>query len=169
MFSLFQKETSHKDGAALRLLEAVSGAARSAELFGPDRIADTFDGRFEAMALFSWLAVERLKGEGAGQKLAQDFTDAVFDAFDAGLREAAIGDLSVAKKIKRLAASYYGRLAAYGACEGPDALSVALARNIWDRDGAPFAPELAQRIWALKTRLAATPLAGLSDQRAWAR
>jgi cytochrome b pre-mRNA-processing protein 3 len=167
MFSLFRSKASHEDGAALRLLGAVSRAARSPDLFGPGRIADTFDGRFEAMALFSWLAVERLKGQAGGEKLAQTFTDAVFASFDAGLREAAIGDLSVAKKIKKLAASYYGRLAAYGACDGPEALAAALARNIWNGQGAAFAPELSQRIWALKQRLAATPLNALDDSGVW--
>src|SRR3546814_5649296 len=45
--------------------------------------------------------------------------DILFDDMDQTLREIGVGDLSVGKKIKALASSFYGRVAAYE--EGLDA------------------------------------------------
>ncbi|MEZ6021914.1 MAG: ubiquinol-cytochrome C chaperone family protein [Hyphomonadaceae bacterium] len=45
--------------------------------------------------------------------MAQAFTDTLFRFFDAGLREAGVGDLTVPKRMHKLAASFYGRLNAY--------------------------------------------------------
>src|SRR5262245_44603762 len=112
----FSRSRAAEDAAAL--LEAVQAASRRPAFFGPGRVADTLEGRFELMALNGALALIRLKAEPGAEPLAQDFTDLLFKSFDAGLREAAVGDLSVPKRMRRLAGDFYGRLNAYsGALE----------------------------------------------------
>jgi len=74
-----------------------SGQPQS-RLFGEGRIADTLEGRFELMTLHAAWALIRLKRKPSAEALGQTFTDALFSQFDAGLREAAVGDLAVPKR-----------------------------------------------------------------------
>ncbi len=114
-----------------RLLACVAEASRRAEFYGPGRIADTLDGRFELMALHAVLALRRLRQDPAQTRLSQLFTDKLFRHLDAGLREAGVGDLSVPKRMHKMAAAFYGRLNAYDLAlqDGRAALEAALTRN----------------------------------------
>lgn len=126
----FRRSRAQQD--AERLLGAVTTVSRNPALFRAGRIPDTLEGRFEAMTLFSALALVRLQRETALEPLAQAFTDKLFRHFDAGLREAGTSDTAVGKRMHKLASSFYGRLAAYGAAvESGDAtaLGEAVARN----------------------------------------
>jgi cytochrome b pre-mRNA-processing protein 3 len=160
--------------AARRLLMALSEPARAPELFGEGRAPDTFDGRFEIMTLFGALAMRRLKAEPGAGRLAQAFADLLFRSFDEGLREAGVGDLSVAKHMKKLAGAFYGRLSAYdSALNEPDraarlaALAAALSRNIWNKDSVPFAPNLAEAASGLAENLESAPLDALGEAGTW--
>jgi len=131
---------------AERLLAGVTGASRRAVFYGPGRVPDTLDGRFQVMALNGSVALLRLQADPALSPLAQAFTDALFSQFDAGLREAGVSDTSVPKRMHALAGEFYGRLQAYGAAiaaaDAP-ALVTAIGRNIWRDDTHPFAAALA--------------------------
>ena len=167
-FQLFGKSAAFE--AADRILEAVSQAARAPDLYGEGRVPDTLTGRFELMTAFSALALLRLKSAPEADRVGQLFTDRLFRHFDAGLREAGVGDLSVAKRMKALAGAFYGRLGAYGgALDDETALVAALTRNIWDADGAPFAVVLARRLRALRARFATAPPQALEDAASWSR
>ncbi len=94
-------------------------------------VGDTLDGRFDMIALHTYLVLHRLKG------LEPDFRQALVDAFfsdmDRSLREMGVGDISVGKKVRKMAEVFYGRIAAYDAAlagEG-NALAAALARNVF--------------------------------------
>jgi cytochrome b pre-mRNA-processing protein 3 len=155
---------------ARAIVAAVTAAARLPALFGPGRAPDTFDGRFQMATLHAVIALRRLRGEPGAASLTQRFLDMLFRDFDAGLREAGVGDLSVPRHMKKIARAFYGRLKAYDAAlsAGDRAgLAAALSRNIWDADQAPFAPALAERAAALAAALAAQPLSALSTPRAW--
>ena len=86
------------------------------------------------MALHAFLVMHRLKGGGeAAHALGQRFFDIFFDDLDQTMREMGVGDLSVGKKVKKLASSFYGRITAYetGLAEGAGALQEAIRRNIY--------------------------------------
>jgi cytochrome b pre-mRNA-processing protein 3 len=50
---------------------------------------------------------------------------------DASLREMGAGDLGVGKRVQRMAAGFYGRVAAYDAAASEPALADALRRNLY--------------------------------------
>jgi cytochrome b pre-mRNA-processing protein 3 len=155
---------------AQRLLDAVTVASRRPAFFGDGRISDTLEGRFELMTLHAALALIRLKGEPSRAELAQRFTDLLFRFLDAGLREAGVGDLSVPKRMRALAGSFYGRLEAYASAltagdEG--ALRAALGRNILGDEEGPFAVPLAEYAIATGRRHKAEPCERLFAAPAW--
>lgn len=127
---------------AERLLDAVTAVGRNPALFRAGRVPDTLEGRFEAMTLFSALALVRLQREPDLEPLAQAFTDKLFRHFDAGLREAGTSDTAVSKRMHKLASFFYGRLEAYAAAlqsGDASALGEAIARNTQAVDIAPIA------------------------------
>lgn len=139
------------------LFAHVTAAARDPAYFGDGKTPDTPDGRFEVLTLFSFLLFRRLKGEGPeAEEVSQEVFNALFKSFDQALRDLGVGDLSVGKRIRKLAESFYGRIAVYDAAlDSPDAdaLADALARNVLGQDsadaGGAFARELAEsgRAW----------------------
>jgi cytochrome b pre-mRNA-processing protein 3 len=148
----------------------VNAAARQEDLYGAERTPDTFDGRFQLLCLYAALAMRRLRASPEAAKLAQHFSDALFQSFDDGLREAGVGDLAVPKQMKKIAKAFYGRLTAYDAAitaaDGP-ALTSALSRNIWDIEEAPFAGALAGRVEALAARLSEAAPERLAEPQLW--
>jgi len=155
---------------AARLLEAVVAASRRPEFYGPGRVPDTLEGRFELLTLNAALALVRLKAAPEAAGLAQGFTDRLFRHIDSGLREAGVGDMTVPKRMRRLAGGFYGRLDAYAAAlAAPEALGAAIGRNILGDGGDPvFAGRLAAYAADLAARQAGTPPAALTEPDAWA-
>lgn len=88
--------------------------ARRPELYRDLGVADRIDARFELYVLHLSLLLARLKGEG---EAAAETGQAVFDTFvgalDDSLRELGVGDLSVAKKMRKLGEAVYGRVIGY--------------------------------------------------------
>lgn len=150
---------------------ALTEAARRPALYGPGRIPDTIDGRFEAAVLHAALALERLAQAPETGRAAQLLTDRFFRFLDSGLREAGVGDLSVPRKMKALAGAAYGRFGAYRAAlkAGDGAgLAAALARNIWNEEAAgPFAGALAEGMLRAHGAFAAGPVEALGEPAAW--
>jgi cytochrome b pre-mRNA-processing protein 3 len=97
--------------AGRRLYDSAAKQARSPNLYTLMGVPDTLEGRFELYTLHVALVVERLRGQG---DVAAEVSQATFDAYvrglDDALREIGVGDLSVGKKMKKLAAAFYGRL-----------------------------------------------------------
>ena len=65
--------------------------------------------------------------------------DEFFRDMDRSLRELGVGDISVGKKVRKMAEVFYGRIAAYDAAlagEG-DGLVPVIARNVFPDDPAP--------------------------------
>ena len=88
--------------------------ARRPALYRDLGVADRIDSRFELYVLHLALLLTRLKGEGES---ASETGQAVFDAFVGALgdslRELGVGDLSVAKKMRKLGEAVYGRVVGY--------------------------------------------------------
>lgn len=116
-----------------RLLYArIVQQARRTEFYTAHDVPDTLDGRFEMIALHTFLVLHRLKRMGA-EPLAQALFDVLFLDMDENLREMGVGDLSVGKRVKQMIRAFYGRIAAYeaGLEAAPGALEAALERNLY--------------------------------------
>jgi cytochrome b pre-mRNA-processing protein 3 len=132
MFAAFRSDPLGA-AAALAYRRVVEQARRPA-FFIECGVPDTIDGRFELICLHAFLYLHRLKRERPqAARLAQRFFDTMFADFDRSLREMGTGDLSVGREVKRMAAAFYGRIAAYEAgLEADEAeLAPALARNLY--------------------------------------
>lgn len=150
--------------AAGRALYAAAVAqARTPELYAALGAPDTPEGRFEVYGLHVYLLLARLKDQGPQ---AAETSQAVFDTFtsalDHSLRELAVGDLSVGKRMRKLAEAFYGRIKGYEAALAslPDtaALEGLLARTLYaGADDAPAA-DMAAYVLARRTALAEQPL-----------
>ena len=125
----------------------IVAAARAPALYQQAGVADTIEGRFEMVVLHAALLVRRLLALGPqGAEMAQELVDRVFRGFEDALREMAIGDAGVARRIKTMAGDFAGRSRAYAAAldSGDEAgLAAALARNVY---GAPTSPPEAIRL-----------------------
>ena len=110
-------------------------AARHPGLFRPPyEIPDTLDGRFDVVVLLSFLLVRRLESlANPAPEIAQELVNKLFEHFDSGLREMGVGDLSVPKRMKKLAEAFGGRNVAYRTAFAGDesGLAAALARNVY--------------------------------------
>ena len=128
-------------------------------------VPDTLDGRFELLALHAFLVLRRLKRDhDVTEAFAQELFDTMFADLDRALREMGVGDLGVGRRVKEMAAGFYGRIVAYdkGLADGA-ALDAALRRNLY----GTAAPSEAQRAEAATyvlrqaAALEAQPLAAL--------
>jgi cytochrome b pre-mRNA-processing protein 3 len=133
-----------------RIHGAIVVAARQPHLYGTCGVADSFEGRFEMVALHAALVLRRLRDlEQPGPQIAQDVVDRVFDHFDVALREIGISDVAVPKRMKKLAESFFGRAAAYDAAlrdESDAPLAAALARNVFGSPAPAGTTENAQAL-----------------------
>jgi cytochrome b pre-mRNA-processing protein 3 len=132
MFTFFKADPVQR--AAELAYRRVVEQARQPGFFTDGGVPDTVDGRFELICLHAFLYLYRLKRERPGSAaLGQRFFDVMFVDFGRALREMGTGDLSVSREIKRMAQSFYGRIAAYeeGLTAGDAVLHPALARNLF--------------------------------------
>jgi cytochrome b pre-mRNA-processing protein 3 len=121
--------------AGFLLYAQAVAAAREPLFYAVYGVPDTLDGRFDLVALFAALVIERLRTASApGPELAQAVFDAMFSDMEVTLREMGVGDLSVGKKVRKMWEAFHGRALAYGAAlQGANeaGLAAAIARNIW--------------------------------------
>lgn len=157
--------------AGFALYGAAVAQARAPQHFAALGVPDTLDGRFDMVALFAFLLVDRLQREGTaeGAVLAQAVFDAMFADMDQNLREMGVGDLSVGKRVKAMWTAFNGRCHAYAEALDlgtPAALEEALARNVWRSTQAPAgAAALAAQVRAQRAHLATQPMATLAAGR----
>ena len=123
----------------LPVYTAIMKQARKPALYGPKGANDDFDGRFEILVMHIYLVLRRLKADGQGRHGAgQVIFDLFFRDMDQAMREMGVGDLSVSKKIKKMAEAFYGRVAAYDEVvdAGSDQLTSVIHRNFFaESDG----------------------------------
>jgi cytochrome b pre-mRNA-processing protein 3 len=159
--------------ASRALIDHIHGeivaAARDPVLYTVCEVRDDVDGRFEMTTLHADLVLRRLAELGANE-LAQELVDRVFEAFDDALREMAVSDVGVAKRMTKMAGAYFGRAKAYAAAldrEDTTALAEALARNaLRVGDGVtPTAMRLSERTLSLKRQIAEIPLEAFLEGR----
>ncbi|MBN9320542.1 MAG: ubiquinol-cytochrome C reductase [Caulobacterales bacterium] len=167
----FRKRPAEAAGAAL--FAAAAQQARTPALYARFGSPDTLEGRFELYTLHVVMLVERLSGQGdQAQETSQGLFDAYVRSLDDALRQIGVGDLSMGKKMKKLAGAFYGRLATWEEAVAPlpdrTALEAMLGRTVFE--GAENAEPSALADYAVRTReaLAAQPLANLlSGEVSW--
>lgn len=137
MFDRLFSARTRKEAAG-RAFDLLTRAWRDPALFGEGRFPDDPDGRFEACALFAAVLFTRLAGRGdQAEELGQAVFDRQFKAFDQALRDLGVGDIHVGKRLRKMAESFYGRLAAYRPAieaRDPALLAEGIARNLFTRD-----------------------------------
>jgi cytochrome b pre-mRNA-processing protein 3 len=157
--------------AADRLYAHAVAQARDLRFYADLGVADRIDARFELYVLHVQLLILRLQEEGGdGRDLAQNLFDVFVSALDNDLRELGVGDLSVAKKMRKLSEQVYGRMSAYepGLKEGDvTGLASALGRNVAPDAPAGAGDALAAYAAEARRRLAAQDVAGLIRGPAW--
>lgn len=158
----FQRPTSPERSA----YEAIVAAARRPGFYANWGVADSLDGRFDMITLHTYLVLDRLKGEA--KDFRQALIDELFRDMDRSLREMGVGDLSVGKKVRKMAEVFYGRVAAYDtalAQEG-DALDAAVGRNIFPEGTEGDGPQrIAAYIRDSRAFLAQQPVADITAGR----
>lgn len=167
--SLIASRRRPHERAGFLLYNAAVKAARDPHFYGALGVPDTLDGRFDLVALFVALVIERLRvASEPGPALAQAVFDAMFSDMDVTLRELGVGDLSVGKKVRAMWEAFHGRALSYGpALQAGDerGLADALARNVWR--GKPSADEapatLARHALRVHAALAEQDIAGLAQ------
>lgn len=154
MSSLYQRfkglfrEGPHASAAGeiyMRIVEQ----SRLPAFFRQGAVPDTLDGRFDLIALHSFLVLHRLRDTsadkggadegGADQKtaeakaLSQELFNAMFADMDRGLRDLGSSDVRTPKRVKVMVEAFYGRAKAYedGLTDPGGGLAEALRRNLF--------------------------------------
>ncbi|HWA90351.1 MAG TPA: ubiquinol-cytochrome C chaperone family protein [Rhizomicrobium sp.] len=161
MLNSFRKLRARKEDAA-RLYGAIVARAREPAFYARLGVADTIDGRFDLLALHAWLVLDRLREPGIND-LSQALTDTIFVGFEEGMRDLGTGDMGMGRKLKAFADAFYGRLAAYHACEDEAAMTAAVVRNLYRGAENPNATAIARYALAARERLAGQDVAAQLD------
>lgn len=139
MSSLYQRfkglfrKSPHAPGAAALYMRIVE-QSRLPAFFRHGAVPDTLDGRFDLIALHSFLVLYRLRGAGADAKdLSQELFNAMFADMDRGLRDLGSSDVRTPKRVKAMVEAFYGRAKAYedGLTDPGGGLAEALRRNLF--------------------------------------
>jgi cytochrome b pre-mRNA-processing protein 3 len=157
--------------AGRRLYLWVVEQARTPALYRDMGAPDTLEGRFELYTLHLILLLRRLRGEGPQAKeTSQALFDAYLQALDDTYRELGVGDLSMAKKMRKLGEAVYGRMKSYDAALDllPDTteLGAVAARTVFDGVAQADVDALCQYVSAWTAALAASPIDMFLDGRA---
>lgn len=160
IFGLLKKKNANQ-----RIVERQYGhltaAARQPYLYEHLDVPDTVMGRLEMLSAVMIVYFRRTRASAtSGQEIAQQIVDAFFQDIDHSIRELGISDVGVPKRMKKLAARFYGRLESYAAAldAGDEtALAQALKRNIYPETGedGPDMQELARYLFAAEAHLTA--------------
>lgn len=179
VFGLWKRR---KDMTPFTMYQSVMDQARQPAFYAVWGVPDTIEGRFDMLIAHAVLALRRLKAVDAARAeeaadRSQSLTDVLFKDLDRALRETGVGDVSVPKKMNKLASAFFGRGKSYGEALDADdreALADALARNITtgpvvgqaDEPGDPDQPPLNPAALAAYLMQAEQSLASQSDEDA---
>lgn len=166
----FSRDRAAKEKITTSLYDQIVAAARQPVLYAEWGVPDTPLGRYEMVSLHLFLVLHRMRSDaGPVREIAQELTDRFFADLDHSIRELGVGDLSVPKRMKKLASMFYGRVVSYGeAVDAGDALRLAeaLARNVKPGEALwPEAEDLSRYVLAAHRELADQTLADLSAGR----
>ena len=167
---MFRPRPARLAGEAL--YEAATRQARQPDFYRALGAPDTPEGRFELYSLHVVLLLHRLKGEGGeAAEASQALFDTYVSALDNALREMGVGDLAVAKRMRKLGEAFYGRAMAYDtilAARDRTELSALIARTVFADTSSHGCDKLVGYVLASADALAAEPLEAVLEARlAW--
>ena len=113
------------------LYAAIVAAARQPLFYAEWGVPDTVDGRFDMIVLHLYLVMDRLRPDHL--KFREGLSELFFSDMDRSIREMGAGDLSVGKKVRRMAEAFGGRVEAYenARMKGGQEIERALSRNVY--------------------------------------
>ncbi len=118
-----------------KLYGAIVAQSRSVAFYVSYGVPDSLEGRFDLIVLHLVLLLRRLdRVVPPARDVGQNLFDRFCRDLDDNLREMAVGDLAVPKRMRQFGEAFYGRQTAYlAALDGRDGreLEKALARNIF--------------------------------------
>jgi cytochrome b pre-mRNA-processing protein 3 len=164
-FNHFRKPPLAPRGTIDAIYGMIVTQAREPLFYRDLGVPDTVNGRFDLIVLHVWMVLRRL-GEIAGMAgLAQALFDRFCADMDDNLREMAIGDLAVPKKMQAFGEAFYGRIAAYDMAlsDHREALAQAISRNVLDGGGIEHARRLAAYVLAVVATLEKLDAAALAN------
>ena len=151
--------------SATELYGRVVAWARAPWLYRDLGVPDTPEGRLELILLHVTLVLHRLAREGADvEPLARALTETFVTDMDDCLREMGVGDIAVAKKVKKAAAALFDRTRDYGAAlaePGDERFARLLGEHITVAGGTAAAAQLASYARALTERMAEADVAAI--------
>ena len=163
IFSLFRKKNNNR-AIVEQQYAALTNGARQTFFYSDLGVPDSVMGRLEMISAILIVYFRRTSKASVGvQQISQEIVDAFFQDVDHSIRELGVGDLSVPKRMKKLAGRFYGRMESYSeALNAKDKvkLTEALKRNFH-----PLSLELAPDMSGLAEYLlfAEAQLADVSD------
>jgi len=171
--NLFRTRSAERMG--LPLYSAAVEQAREPAFYTALGVEDEIDARFELYTLHVLLLVLRLRDETGmdaekGSEAAQNLFDVYVSALDNALRELGVNDVTMAKKMRRLGESLYGRMTTYEAplrAGDADMLAEGLARNVYASEEAARGQALASYALTARAGLATQPLDALLVAPNW--
>lgn len=145
------------------LWQAVVAAARAPHWYRDGEVPDTLDGRFDMICLILSLVLHRIDDDPAQAAAGVQLTELFVADMDGQIRQIGFGDMVVGKQIGRMVGALGGRLGAYRAADGSDALRQALVRNLWRGNQPPDAAldHVVAAVARLRGALAAMPVDAL--------
>ena len=105
LLGLFTRKPHERAGFAL--YGAAVAQARQPLFFAELGVPDTLDGRFELVALHTFLVLRRLKARGEAGNSGQSLVDLFVEDMDASVRELGASDLGVGRRVKAMAQALY--------------------------------------------------------------
>jgi cytochrome b pre-mRNA-processing protein 3 len=159
-FKHFRKPHLAPRGTIETIYGMIVTQAREPLFYRDIGVPDTVNGRFDLLLLHLWMVLRHLREVPGGVEVSQALFDHFCADMDANLREMAVGDLTVPKKMQKLGEAFYGRAAAYDMAlsDNSEALAQAINRNVLD--GAQI--DNARRL-AAYTQAALASMAAESD------
>ncbi|MBL6431158.1 MAG: ubiquinol-cytochrome C chaperone [Alphaproteobacteria bacterium] len=140
IFGLFRRRTPPQ---VIATYTAIVAQARQPHFYASLDVPDTFDGRFELVILHAILVLERLQ-ERIGDRTAfslGSFSICFSRTWTVPCAEMGVGDVTVPKKVKKMAEAFYGRAAVYSQAldDGAQTLAQTVERNLFADDPRPAA------------------------------
>ena len=127
---LLKRLFGRKDAAktdARRIYAKLMAQSRLPEFYGEGRFTDSYDGRIDVLTLHIAAILSNLNRFGQnGERLGQALFDEMKDDFEIALREEALSDASVKKRIQPMISLFYDRVKKYAEGLNQDAPQTAL-------------------------------------------
>lgn len=147
----FRTKMTPEQQVALALYNEIVKAAREPVLYEKAGVPDTLEGRVECIGLHAFCLFRRMSGEARWDEIGGALSDEIVSDFDRSLREMGIGDMTIGKKVKRLAQIFFGRFDAYwGAVNGADGaeeFATVLRRGVYQEIDVPDAAIVAMEAY----------------------